>query len=74
METNLLKSARVKKGMTQADVASLIEKNTDTYSKKERGEIFFTPAEIAKITAALNLTFDECNAIFFNSQLQFCNN
>lgn len=73
METNLLKAARVRKGMTQSDVASLIEKNTDTYSKKERGLIYFTPAEIAKITGALELTFDECNAIFFNSNLQFCN-
>ncbi len=72
METNLLKAARVKQGMTQADVASIIEKTTDNYSKKERGVIFFTPAEVAKITVALNLTFEECNAIFFNSQLQFC--
>lgn len=73
METNLLKSARVKKGMTQADVASLIEKNTDTYSKKERGEVYFTPAEMVRVSRTLNLTFSEFNDIFFNSELQFCN-
>ena len=73
MTKNLLKSFRVKKGMTQAELASLIERSTDSYSKKERGEVFFTPAEIAKISNALGLTFQEMNDIFYDSKLQICN-
>lgn len=73
MNTNLLKSVRVKNGKTQTDMASLIEKSIDTYAKKERGEIYFTPAEMIRVLKALNLTFGEFNDIFFNSELQFCN-
>lgn len=73
MNTNLLKSVRVRNGKTQTDMASLIEKSIDTYAKKERGEVSFTPAEMARVVKALNLTFSEFNAIFFASELQFCN-
>lgn len=73
MNTNLLKSVRVKNGKTQTDMASLIEKSIDTYAKKERGEIYFTPAEMIRVLKALKLTFGEFNDIFFNSELHFCN-
>lgn len=73
MKTNLLKAARVRCCMTRADVASIIEKTSDAYAKKERGVILFTLAEVAKITEALNLTFEEFNDIFFDSKLQFSN-
>ncbi len=73
MNTNLLKSVRVKNGKTQTDMASLIEKSIDTYAKKERGEVYFTPAEMVRVSRTLNLTFSEFNDIFFNSELQFCN-
>jgi len=36
MNTNLLKSVRVKNGKTQTDMASLIEKSIDTYERKGR--------------------------------------
>lgn len=73
MNTNLLKAARHKNDKTQTDMAVLIEKSLDSYSKKERGEIFFTPTEMVRVSKALNLTFQEFNDIFFNADLQFCN-
>lgn len=73
MEKNLLKSARVKNGMTQADAAALIERTTDCYAKKERGEVYFTAAEMQRLSVAFKLTFEEFNDIFFDSKLQFCN-
>ena len=73
METNLLKSVREKKEKTQTDMAALIEKSIDTYAKKERGDVYFTPAEMVRVVKALNLTFSEFNAIFFASDLPFCN-
>ncbi len=73
MNTNLLKSVRVRKGKTQTDMASLIEKSIDTYAKKERGDVCFTPAEMVRVVKALNLTFGEFNAIFFASDLPFSN-
>lgn len=74
MNRYLLKAARVKNGMTQSDVASLIEKTTDCYAKKERGEVYFTAAEMCRISTAFKLTFEEFNDNFFDSKLQFCNN
>lgn len=73
MKSNLLKSARVRKELTQSDLALKIEKTTDTYAKKERGEVLFTPTEIAIISNVLGLSFREFNDIFFDSQLQFSN-
>lgn len=71
MNKNLLKSARVKCGMTQSDAALVIEKSVDAYAKKERGEVYFTPAEISALTVAFHLTLEECNDIFFDSKLLF---
>ncbi len=68
-----LKGKRVALGLTQSDCAKMIEKSTDSYAKKERNEVYFTPAEIAALTKGLNLSFDEFNDIFFGSNLQFCN-
>lgn len=73
MKENKLKGKRVSLGLTQTDCAKMIEKTTDSYAKKERGEFLFTLAEIAALTKGLNLSFDEFNDIFFGSQLQFCN-
>lgn len=74
MKSYLLKSKRVEKGKTQSFAASLIEKSVDSYAKKERGEVAFTPAEISALTKGFELTFNEFNDIFFDSKLQFCNN
>lgn len=73
MKENKLKGKRVALGLTQSDCAKMIEKSTDSYAKKERGEFLFTLAEIAELTKGMKLSFDEFNDIFFGSQLQFGN-
>lgn len=73
MKPNLLKSIRARSGKTQTDMALVIEKSFDSYAKKERGEIYFTPSEMVRVTNELNLTYSEFNAIFFNSELPFSN-
>ena len=49
MNVNKLRGRRVEKGYTQNDMAESIEKSVDSYAKKERGEIFFTPTEMLTI-------------------------
>ena len=51
-----LKGKRVEKGYTQTDMANFIEKSFDSYSKKERGEVLFTPKEEAIIAIKLQLS------------------
>lgn len=59
-----LKGKRVEKGYTQTDMANFIEKSFDSYSKKERGEVLFTPKEEAIIAIKLQLSLLEFNEIF----------
>ncbi|HIU79744.1 MAG TPA: helix-turn-helix transcriptional regulator [Candidatus Coproplasma excrementipullorum] len=74
MNSSLLRSARIAKQMTQSDIAAAIEKTTDCYSKKERGQNCFTPDEIVIIANVLGLTFRQINDIFFDSKLPISNN
>ena len=46
MNGQMLKGFRVGKGRTQKDIGDVIEKSTDSYAKKERGEVEFTLDEI----------------------------
>ncbi len=68
-----LKIARVSRGYNQSDLAKVIEKTVGAYSDKERGEVAFSLEEVVQISVALNLTYDEFNAIFFSSKLPFGN-
>ena len=68
-----LKSLRIEKGFTQADMAELIEKSLDSYAKKERGEVEFTTAEMCIVAIALNMTYELFNYIFFDNSLPFSN-
>lgn len=71
MKSNLLKSKRIERCKTQSFAASLIEKSVDSYAKKERGEVSFTPAEISALTNGFGLTFDEFNDIFLTRNYSF---
>ncbi len=73
MNSNKLKGKRVEKGYTQNEMADFIEKSFDSYSKKERGEVFFTPNEMLIIAIKLELTAQEFNDIFFDGRLPFGN-
>jgi DNA-binding XRE family transcriptional regulator len=69
MNSLLLKSVRVNQGKTQADIAKVIGRTKDTYSKKERGIICFSPDEISAIAQYLNLSINQVNEIFFDLKL-----
>lgn len=68
-----LKGFRVSKGKTQRDCGEMIEKNTDTYAKKERGEVEITLFEALVLAIGLEMEFSDFNAIFFDGDLPFRN-
>ncbi|MDB1923351.1 helix-turn-helix transcriptional regulator [Clostridium tertium] len=71
MKTNLLKSERVKKGLTQKMISKNLEIDVTSYSKKENGIIEFKASEIKAIKNILNLTPDKVVEIFFDEKLEF---
>jgi transcriptional regulator with XRE-family HTH domain len=71
MNSNLLKSERVKSGFTQKDLSNALNKNVSTYSKKENGLIEFTASEIKTLKQILNLSPQTIDAIFFNTKVAF---
>ncbi len=68
-----LKGLRIARGKTQSYMGERIEKSLDSYAKKERGEVLFTPEEMAIVASELDMTFEQFNAIFFTSKLPFGN-
>ena len=68
-----LKSLRIEKGFTQAYMGDLIEKSLDSYAKKERGEVEWTPTEMCIVAIAIGMTFEQFNYIFFDNRLPFGN-
>lgn len=58
-----LKAARVENGLTQVQLAKIIDMPASTYQKKEQGQTEFTVKEAIKIARALNKPVME---IFFN--------
>ena len=60
-----LKGLRIARGKTQSYMGERIEKSLDSYAKKERGEVLFTPEEMAIVASELEMTFEPFNAIFF---------
>lgn len=69
MKPNLLKSKRVSKGLLQKKTAEKLGLTEKTYNSKENGKIEFKTNEILKISSVLNLTMDDVNEIFFDSNL-----
>lgn len=57
-----LKAARAENGLTQIELAKLIEMPISTYRRKESGESEFTVNEALKISKVLNKSLEE---IFF---------
>lgn len=65
-----LKVERIRKGITPKQMAEYLGLQfTDTYYKKERGEIKFTPEQIALASQILELSPEKINLIFFDGQL-----
>lgn len=59
-----LKAARVENGLTQIQLAKLIEMPISTYRKKETGQTEFTVNEALKISKILHKRLEE---IFFSN-------
>ena len=60
-----LKAARAENGLTQRQLAQLIEMPYSTYQKKEQGQTEFTIREAIKIAYVLKKNPEE---IFFNNK------
>ena len=73
MNSNLLKSKRVEKGLIQKKVAKALEIAEKTYNYKENGKIPFKPNEISLLSNLLQLNIEDINEIFFNSGLPIGN-
>lgn len=73
MNTSELRAERIRQKKSVEYMARLIRKSNDTYAKKERGVVKFTPDEIAVITNDMLLSPTKLNAIFFDSKLPFSN-
>ena len=71
MNGQLLKGFRVGKGKTQSDMGDMIEKSTDSYAKKERGEVEFTLEETVVIAIETGMKFEDFNAIFYDGRLPY---
>ena len=71
LKTQLLKSYRVRVGITQKILAKLLQIDVTTYSKKENGVIEFKASEILILKKTLNLTPIEIDEIFFNPNVEF---
>lgn len=70
LNTQLLKSYRVKLGFTQKNIAKLLQIDVTTYSKKENGVIEFKASEISILKVILNLTPMDIDEIFFNHNVE----
>ena len=55
MKSNLLKSQRLKKGLTQKKVSEILDIDSTSYSKKENGIIEFKASEINLIRKIFEL-------------------
>lgn len=63
--SNILKSLRAMQGLTQADMAQLLDISKNSYNRKEIGEREFTLSEAKKIADTFHKKIDD---IFFNLQ------
>ena len=70
MKSNLLKSQRVKKGLTQKKVSEILDIDSTSYSKKENGIIEFKASEINLIRKIFELSAEETIEIFFDDKLE----
>lgn len=63
-----LKAARVRRGLTQRDVAEALETVVGNYANKENGHTSMSIEEANQIAGLLALSDSEIMGIFFNSR------
>lgn len=71
MNTNELKAERIRQNKSMEYMAELIGKTSDSYGKKERGEVKFSPEEMKNIAVDFRMPFPLFNAIFFDGNLPY---
>lgn len=54
----MIRAARIAAGMTQHDVAALLNKTQPTYSKIERGQVELSARDAGKLCAAFGVTLE----------------
>ena len=64
-----IKVARLRKGLSQRDMARQLGVSASSYQKKEQGYVRFSDDEKLKITEILGLTYDQFNDIFYDGKL-----
>ena len=64
-----IKGARTRLGLTQQQVAEMLEMSVYSYQKKESGHAKFTEAEKFKLGRILGLSIEQLNDYLFDSQL-----
>jgi DNA-binding XRE family transcriptional regulator len=69
MNSNLLKSKRIFKGLLQKKAAEKLGLTEKTYNYKENGKVEFKANEIVIISTILDLTMKDVNEIFFDDNL-----
>lgn len=74
MNSKLLKSKRIFKGILQKNAAQKLGLTEKTYNHKENGKIQFKANEILTISILLDLTMKDVNEIFFDNILPNGNN
>lgn len=65
MNTNELKAARVRLGITQAELAKKLGMCAPAFSSRENGKREFTVSEVDSIAKILRLSQDDVVKIFF---------
>jgi len=65
LRTNELKAERARNGLRQEDVAAALGITKANYSKKEKGVIRFTGAEMVGLMKLFRISIDQANDIFF---------
>jgi len=68
MEFKRLKALRAERGMTQKDMAEVLNMNVDTYRKKENGKRDFTLKEVAIAKEKLGVDPDYYFFYVFSNQ------
>ena len=72
MNVRMLKAKRVENGLRQIDLAKALKITEKTMNRKECSpQNRFTAAEMLTLVTVLNLSLQEFNLIFFDSDLPF---
>lgn len=69
MDTARLRELRAGRRVSLETLGKVIGKSIVSYTKKERGEVPFKPSEVIALSKFYDLTYDEMNAIFYDSNL-----